>query len=219
MPDYTKPDDDEPIYELVRDVIQDKFPDFNRMEPTLTIGLLWAKAKREGEPALRLHGYSALAIISVTSLEARALGVPDVVIRIDEDRFTDLKPRQQEATIAHELFHVTFPKITQLDGILHCATDSLERPKVTLRGHDWEIGGFTRVHEWYGQDAIEKRCLDRAVEELGQGAFEFMRSERTPVDLDTPKSGGQTEISFTGADIPRIREAAEVLKQRSRKTG
>jgi hypothetical protein len=49
---------------------------------------------------------------------------------------------------------------------------------VKLRLHDWEVGGFSLIVDWYGDDAIEKQIVNSINDRLGQMTLPFMDAEQ-----------------------------------------
>lgn len=166
------PDDD--VYRQIRHIIPRRFPTLAGLQPELNIAVQFRTSDKEGKPALKFHGYPALAVIRVVGLEDRLDGGPDVRITIDQDRFYRLTAIRQEAVLTHELMHVEFPgEIRDQNGCLIPLLDLAGRPKIALRCHDFEIGGFDEICEWYGADAIEKVALTQTMDRLRQMPLPF----------------------------------------------
>jgi hypothetical protein len=127
-----------------------------------SIGILWAVATG-GKPALSLHGYPCAAVVSINNLKARAQGLPDATIAISEAWWKQATPSQREALIDHELYHLEL--VCDDDGV---KLDDLGRPRLAMRRHDFEIGGFDRIMERHGHDAVEAMALKTELEKPRQ---------------------------------------------------
>jgi len=100
----------------------------------VTFLLLFAHGK-DGENALKLHGYPAAAIVNVVNLPDRVAGLPDCRIRIDGDRWPMWSDAKRQAILDHEAEHVE----VQHDAKGNVKRDDVERPKLKLRPHDVEV--------------------------------------------------------------------------------
>lgn len=162
---YTMADAD--VKNLVTRVIAARFPRLH--DAQCRIGVLLA---HNGDgPAIKHHGYAVLACIKPVALKDRLTKGYDAEMLIDAAEFRELRERQQEATIAHELSHIdTVPlsdkelKAARQDGSeVTWKTDDLGRPKLTSVPGDWASSdGFDEVVADYGDDAIEYVLLDKA---------------------------------------------------------
>lgn len=141
--------------DLVNSVLRTFHPDLHQEE--LSVGVLMAVAavdEQTGEPkghALTHGGYPAAAKIRIVGTRDRALGVEDVVITIDSAHWDDLSNDQRIALIDHELTHIEL--VRDKNGAF--ATDDLGRPKLKMRKHDWQVGGFDSVVTKHGDNAPE----------------------------------------------------------------
>lgn len=176
-----KPND--PVHGIIQHLVKNQFPTLAALVPELRIAVQYRVSDKDGKPALKCRGYPALAVISVVSLEDRLDGAPDVRITIDKDRYDRLTPKRQEATICHELRHIQFPGSERDEN--ECVTpklDSAGRPKVGLCHHDWELGGFDDLVQWYGDDAIEHVALEMINERVRQMEFRFEDPDTVPME-------------------------------------
>jgi hypothetical protein len=172
---YTPATDD--VIELVNAVWLDKFPDTYNLDPRPTLSVLMANSDKDDKPALKHHGYQAAAIISITSPEERVDGGTDLRLKIDAMNWAHMNERRREALIAHELLHIQVATVPGQDTTP--MTDDYGRPKVKLRLHDWEVGGFSLIVDWYGDDAIEKQIVNDINERLSQMVLPFMDGDKT----------------------------------------
>jgi hypothetical protein len=99
----------------------------------------------DGQHALKCNRYPAAATIKPSTLEQRARGAADVWLKIDKMTWMGLTDAQREALIDHELSHIERGD----------KEDSLGRPKLTTRIHDYRLEGFTDVVHRHGENAIE----------------------------------------------------------------
>ena len=77
---------------------------------------------------------------------------------------------QKDALVDHELTHLVLvidPK-TKTPKLDHSG-----RPKLAMRLHDWELGGFADTAQHYGKDALEVISMRRFSDKYGQLCFDF----------------------------------------------
>lgn len=117
---------------------------------------------------LKHHGYASHAAIKVNSLKDRAEGKADCTIELDGDNYAEWKPQEKAAIVHHELLHLELVK----DEGGRVEKDDLGRPKLKIRLHDIEIGGFTEIIEQYRESAPEAQAIANAAEYV-QGMFKF----------------------------------------------
>jgi len=112
-----------------------------------TINVLWIdrRTDEDGEwvdgPLLTHNGYSALATIRKTPERDRLLGVADAILSINGEFYRDLDDAGRDALIDHELEHLEIARRNN-DEVLW---DDAGRPKLRLRKHDWQLGGFLSI--------------------------------------------------------------------------
>jgi hypothetical protein len=164
------------VIEFVAAVWLDKFPETYNLSPRPTLSILMAESDKEDKPSLKHHGYPAAAIISITSPEERVSGGTDLRLRIDSHDWERMNNRRREALIAHELLHIQVATVPGEDTTP--VTDDYGRPKIKLRMHDWEVGGFSQIVDWYGDDAIEKQTVNEINERLSQMVLSFMDADQ-----------------------------------------
>lgn len=121
------------------------------------VGLLAAKrAKKKGGgwvdgPVLALRGFACCATVQVTNLKERALGMPDAIITLNWEWWGRALKSSRLAVMDHELEHLELA----VDHEGEPKQDSLNRPLLMLRKHDWEFGGFLSIVERHGINAVE----------------------------------------------------------------
>ncbi len=142
--------------------------------------LMVSKVDKEGESkghALKHGGYPAAATVKIVPLKQRALGNGDALITIDSESWEFLDPEQQEALVDHELEHIQVvsangPKFCHMNDagelVGEAKRDDHGRPKLKLRKHDWQLGGFTSIAKRHGANAVEVMAIERCRNEQGQ---------------------------------------------------
>ncbi len=178
---YTQADKD--TLDLVREILATHYPAIRGMVPELQIGVLLACSDKEEKPALTRGGYPVAGQIRVISQENRAAGGPDVLITLDGDQWSDRSVVEQYALVHHQLHHIVPVKLHALTGTgakgWACELDGLGRPRVRLRKHDFEIGGFNRIIEVHGDAAIEWQEVKRVHEAWHQQVLPFVKADAT----------------------------------------
>lgn len=162
------------------DVIREHYPYLTQLENDITIRLQFAVADGDA-PALTKGGWPCEALVSKVPAKMRAAGGPDVLIEVDYDAWKPLDTHERRALLHHELHHielVDLKECTNPDGEVYfeCKVDGLQRPVVKLRKHDYECGGFKRIHELYADASPEARQLEVASAHLSQQVFPFARA-------------------------------------------
>jgi hypothetical protein len=164
----------------------------------ITVSGLFAFDHESSLPVLKHGGYPAGAVVRITPLKDRALGVADATIVVDRAGWLALSQRQRNALLDHELTHLE-RKVDKETGELMC--DVLERPKLLMRKHDHQFGWFDEVAQRHGEASPEVRQARVLMESSGQLYFDF--EPRAPA-----------EISNTGRRI----QAAAVRAERKKRT-
>lgn len=154
---YTLADPD--VLSLVSRVMKRRYPRLAKAE--VAVGVLMAR--NDDGPAIKRNGYEVLACIKPVPLKDRLTKEYDAELVIDGAEYEKLRPRQQEALVAHELAHIdTVDDDESDDETVTWKTDDLGRPKLKSVPGDWHAGdGFADVVAEYGTDAIEFELLSR----------------------------------------------------------
>lgn len=137
----------------------------------VTFQLLFAHAQRDentGEPkgpALKHANWPAAAVVRVNSLKDRVEGKSDCTVTLDGDTWDNRHPEEQMAILDHEIQHVevcrTKPKKLKkggkivLEGGGELVLDDAHRPKLKLRPHDYQHGGFDLIAERHKKHSLE----------------------------------------------------------------
>lgn len=102
--------------------------------------------------AVKHDGYDCAAVISIIPYKQRVDKRADAEIVIDKDTWiNELTEPQQRALLDHEITHLEI--LHDESGAIK--TDDVGRPKLSLRNHDWQLGGFRSIAQRYGNDALE----------------------------------------------------------------
>jgi hypothetical protein len=117
---------------------------------------------------LKHHGYPAAAVVKVNNLKDRVEGKADCTIVFDGDTLPNWPEGKTAAVVDHELQHVE----VVLDDRGKVETDDIGRPKLKLRLHDFEVGGFTAIIERHKEAALEAQQINDATQFV-QGLFQY----------------------------------------------
>lgn len=134
----------------------------------VTIALAFAEDE-EGGHAVYLNNYPCAAVVKITPYRQRFHGVKDAEILIDKKTWEDLDAGRREALLDHELTHL----LLQRDDKQLIKRDHAGRPKLKMKNHDWQLGGFVSVAERHGDKALEVLALRAVSEKWGQLIFSF----------------------------------------------
>lgn len=140
-----------------------------------------------GEPVLTHQGYPAQAMVKITPLRDRTLGVADAVIVADRATWLTLSQPQRNALVDHELTHLA-RVLDKESG--KPKFDALGRPKLRIRPHDHQLGWFVEVAQRHGAASPEMRQAKQLMEGSGQQYFDFRWAMPAPQistgELTTP---------------------------------
>lgn len=167
----TLPDPD--MTEVLAEVMRTHFPAL--VDAGVVVGVLSAHAKvgKNGEVsgcALKLHGVPCLALVRVNKLRDRVRGMADATIDVDADQWPNHTDKKKRSLMHHELQHLVVVYDKE-DGSVK--TDDAGRPKLKLRPHDWQIGGFDATVEAFGGDAHEAAAFADLHRHLSQKLLPF----------------------------------------------
>lgn len=136
----------------------------------VTVSALFVFDLESTLPVLKHQGYPAGAVVRITPLKDRALGISDAIIVIDRAGWLALSQRQRDALVDHELTHLT-RKVDKETGEMVC--DALDRPVLKMKKHDHQHGWFDEVAQRHGEASPEVRQARRLMEYSGQLYFDF----------------------------------------------
>ncbi len=120
--------------------------------------------------AITLHGYPCAATIKKIGYKQRVLGRGDAELTIDKAHWDDLTALQQEGLLDHELTHLELVRDLRTGKLKR---DRAERPRLAMRLHDWEIGGFVDTAKRYLAAAPEVLTARQFKQKFGQYVFDF----------------------------------------------
>lgn len=170
MPTYSQAPKDAKA--LLDELMQAHYPTL--VEHGLKVGCLFACATRgdDGQPkgpAITLHGWPAAATVRIVSQKDRVAGLPDVMVTVDGDQWNEWEDLRKRAALHHELEHIEL----RLDEEGKVVLDACFRPKVKLKQHDFQLGGFHKIIEKYERHAIEAQALFEAGKHWHQQMFQW----------------------------------------------
>lgn len=144
------------VLELAQDIINQYHPDLRdkpeQNQPGIRLCILMALTSADDDgPAVKVHGYPAYACVSIIPYKQRVDKRADVEIIVDAKAWEDLTDRRRRALLDHEITHVEVVR----DSHGFIKTDDLGRPKLALKNHDWQLGGFRVIAQRYQEDAID----------------------------------------------------------------
>lgn len=121
--------------------------------------------EKKDRPVLQHHGRLAAGVCRIVNLRDRAAGLADAMIVFDSALWDTFLPDRRRALIDHELHHIE--RVTDADGKT-LRYDSIGRPKLAIRPHDWAIGVFDIVAERHGKASIDVAQVHGMMTESGQ---------------------------------------------------
>lgn len=136
----------------------------------VTVVALFVFDDESSEPVLKHQGYPAGAVVSITPLKERCLGIADALIVVDRAGWVAMSQRQREALVDHELTHLTVATDKETGAPL---CDARGRPKVVMRMHDHQFGWFDEIAEQHGENSPEVRQARSFVDSCRQLYLEF----------------------------------------------
>lgn len=162
--------------EKVQDVVTTALGRWHKelTEHGVRVAVLLAYARRDLDtneptgPALTHGGYPALGLARINSLRDRVEGKADATIIFDGDQWPELSDARQLSLADHELAHLLLVK----DDEGNVKLDDACRPRLKIKKHDFQIGGFVEIVERHKGDAIESVALVDATKMI-QAVFDF----------------------------------------------
>jgi hypothetical protein len=119
----------------------------------------------DGGATLTHQGYPAAAVIKKTSLKDRVAGHRDAILVIDRVWWDNHDNAMCRALLDHEMAHLL---VARDDDGKSFITDDAHRPKLEIRKHDIQIGGFIDVAERHRMAAIEVVAVAEATKKFAQ---------------------------------------------------
>lgn len=159
----TAPDD---VASLAKQLIRRSHHDLIKAEATIT----YLFARNNDGPALTKNSWPAKAIAKINSLRDRVAGLADCMILIDGKQWQDWSAGHRVAVLDHELHHfeVCFNKAGAI------RYDDANRPKIRIRPHDFEFGGFHLMAQRHGTDSAEIMAVSNVSKIWVQMELPFM---------------------------------------------
>lgn len=146
---------DESVEKLARQIMGKWHPDLVNAQ----VSVSFIFAKNTEAPAIMANGYPAFAQVKINGLKERVEGLRDARILIDEDQWEEASDETKAAVLDHELQHLE----PQRDQRGDWKRDDAGRPKLRLRKHDFQLGGFLIISKRHGLDAVEVQAV-RAIQ-------------------------------------------------------
>lgn len=143
------------------------YPDL--VEADVTIGCRFAYSAKGFLPALRLHNWNAAAIVRVVSQKDRVSGMPDAMIDVDGLLWGGREEDRRRAVLHHEVHHIQVVR----DKNGRIKFDDCDRPRLRLRPHDFQLGGFDDIITKYGRAALEAEAAIDLNRRLTQREFQW----------------------------------------------
>ncbi len=150
----------------------------------VTVGCLLAEPDDDGESTLKLHGYPCAAVVKITGYEQRVKGLDDACITIDWLTWKGLTEDERVALIDHELHHLEVAK----DKKGNIKSDKNGRPKLKMRLHEWQLGGFAVISGRHGKAALEVQAFHAVSRAYHQQLFRW-------TDDSAPADGDEMNVS------------------------
>ena len=96
--------------------------------------------------ALKWNGVKALAMVRILPLKDRMVREHDVEILVNADAWKKMNDEERDALIDHELQHLELVMVKEggkkKGGRLIVEKDDLDRPRLKMRRHDFQVGWF-----------------------------------------------------------------------------
>lgn len=195
----------EPALDLLADTIARYHAEL--AENGVTVGVLVAHPGDDGEPPVKLHGYPCAAVIKITPYKQRVQGIEDAVITLSGPHWRGLDEAGRVALLDHELEHLELSR----DREGNVRSDDQGRPKLKLRLHDWQLGGFESIAKRHGPAAPEVTAYRAAHERYYQCLFAWSDDmAEEPVEIDNVEFANS--IARKAAGVPVVPPAAATAR-------
>lgn len=133
------------------------------------VSITYLLAYNQDNPAIMHNGWPAKALVRVNGLRDRVAGLSDVTMLIDATGWEEMGEPQRKSLLDHELQHIEV--LRNKAGAFKY--DDANRPKVRLRPHDFQLGGFNLIVQRHGADAHEAMSLVAVRDRWTQLEFSF----------------------------------------------
>ena len=138
----------------------------------VTFTVLMATPDEDEGPPLLINGYPQAAIVRKTSTRNRVAGLADFEINVDAREWEKMGPDTRRALLDHELEHVELVMLPEKKGG-GVARDCAGRPRLALKNHDWQLGGFRVIAQRHRRHALEVQNAQAFADTFGQFVFGF----------------------------------------------
>lgn len=150
--------------DLVLERIETFYPQLYRAEVRVDVMMAFGR-RRGGElvsAAIMHRGYPAAGTMRIIGLRDRAAGRGDAEMLIDGDHWAGMGLAARTALVDHELHHLML--VWEDEEREVPKADDCGRPRLKLRKHDFEIGGFHEIAKRHKAHAPEVRAVGKAFE-------------------------------------------------------
>ena len=106
-------------------------------------------------PPLTHGGWPAKALARITNLRDRVAGLADALILIDGHGWQEWSDAMRLAILDHELHHFE----VRLDLVGNVRYDDANRPKLKMRMHDFQFGGFDVIVSRHREASAEAQAV------------------------------------------------------------
>lgn len=148
--------------DLLAEVLELYHPDL--VSAGVTIYLAFANSEGNGPP-VKLHGYPKAAVVRINAYAKRVEGLTDATITVDGDEWPNWSDEERAALMDHEAFHL---EVVRDKKTSQYKTDNAGRPKLKMRLHDYEMGGFDLIARRHGKAAFEVQAARTFKDQRGQ---------------------------------------------------
>lgn len=177
------------------------------VEHEVTVGVLVAHSGEDRKPPVKLHGYPCAATIRVTPYKQRVQGIEDALITLNGALWAAFTEAERAALLDHELEHLEL--VRDREG--QVKADDQGRPKLKLRLHDWQLGGFESIAKRHGPAAPEVTAYRAAHERYYQCLFAWSDDmAEEPVEIDNVEFANS--IARKAAGVPVVPPAAATAR-------
>lgn len=191
--------DDQLFLEEVRDEYE---PDLTEAETRVKLMFAFGPKGKHGEllkPAILRKGVRLYGEVKINNPKDRAEGKADATVWIDGDEWPGWSEARRRAAIHHELHHLAVER----DAYGKVKTDDYDRPVMTSRPHDFEVGWFKVIADIHGADSFEVEQAARLADATGQLLWPWAP------DADGPL----TDVERTARDGMRKGKALQVKRE------
>lgn len=166
MPTYSKKNPKD-LVDVANRLMAQYYSDLQKHEVKIDFLFAYPRYDANDNPvgdAIKHHGVKALGLAKILGLKERSKGNGDAEILIDWPWWETASEKEREALVSHELHHLAL-KVNK-NGIV--LKDDLDRPKLQMRPHDFQIGWFATIAHRHGIHSQERIQAAQMMEAAGQ---------------------------------------------------